>query len=82
MRDFLQAMGICGICATVGLLLIIGVTSAVSKEPTTLDDAINRPVVIKKYVDHANGVVCYWNKRHPGELECVKVTNTSKRHAQ
>ena len=55
---------------------------AVGKETTTLDEATNRPVKIEKYVDKVNGVVCYWNKRHPAELDCVKVTNTSKRHAQ
>lgn len=53
-----------------------------SKETTTLDEALDRPVKIERYVDKDNGVVCYWNTRYPGYLTCVKVTNTTQRHAQ
>lgn len=62
--------------------LLVALEYATGKETTTLDEATNRSVKIEKYVDKVNGVVCYWNKRHPAEIDCVKVTNTSKRHAQ
>jgi hypothetical protein len=48
------------------------VDTANSKEPTTLEEALERPVKIEKYVDKANNVVCYWNARHPADLECLQ----------
>jgi hypothetical protein len=47
-----------------------------SKEPTTLDDALNRPVVVQKYEDKENGVVCYWRTnrgRLANSFQCVNV---------
>lgn len=46
---------------------------ATAKEPTTLDEAVDRPVKIEQYVDKENGVVCYWHTRHPAYLTCVYV---------
>jgi hypothetical protein len=43
-------------------LMFTCVDYANSKETTTLDDALNRPVKIEKYVDKANNVVCYWQE--------------------
>lgn len=64
---------------TIGVLLAV---NAWTKETTTLDEALEHPVKVEKFVDKVNGVVCYWSTRHPQYLDCVKVTNTSKRHAQ
>jgi hypothetical protein len=41
-------------------ILLVDVVNA--KEPTTLEDALERPVKVKKYVDKANNVVCYWQE--------------------
>lgn len=55
---------------------------ATAYEPTTLDEAVERPFKIERYIDQQNGVVCYWNTRHPAYLTCVKVTNTTKRYVR
>ncbi len=44
-----------------------------AKETTSLDDALNRPVVMQKYVDEENNVVCYWPPRHPQFINCVYI---------
>jgi hypothetical protein len=44
-----------------------------AKEPTTLEDALERPYKIQKYVDKENSVVCYWQLRHPQLLSCIHI---------
>ena len=56
--------------------LMVALEYATAKETTTLDEATNRPVVIEKYIDKKNNVICYWNKRHPADIECVHLTST------
>ena len=51
-------------------------------ESTTLDEAVDRPFKIERYVDQQNGMVCYWNTRHPAYLTCVKMTNTTKQYVR
>lgn len=46
---------------------------ATSAETTTLDDAVEHPVKVEKYVDKDNNVVCYWIGRHPVRLSCVQI---------
>ena len=66
-------------CLIVGMMWLVcwGVTSCVDVanaiEPTTLEDALDRPVEVKKYIDKGNNVVCYWVDRYPKELECVYI---------
>ncbi len=55
----------------VSCITLVDYTNAAT--PTTLEEAFNRPVVIKKYVDKENNVVCYWNERHPADIECLQV---------
>ncbi len=64
--------------AAAAAIVLLGVNIADSKETTTLDEAVERPVKIERYVDDINGVVCYWNTRHPAYLTCVKVTNPER----
>jgi hypothetical protein len=59
-------------------LIVVGffvVTTCVeranAKETTTLEDALERPVVVESYVDKENGVICYWSNRFPKYLSCV-----------
>jgi hypothetical protein len=54
------------------VLFIFAAEKTHSKETTTLDDAINRPVVIEKYVDKANNVVCYYEQKNPRFLTCLQ----------
>lgn len=79
MKSILFGLGCIG-------LIMWGVASieqrASAKETTTLDEALDRPTKIERYVDKEHGVVCYWNARHPGYLTCVKVTNDRQRLAQ
>jgi hypothetical protein len=48
-----------------------------AKETTTLDDALNRPVKVEKYVDTENNVVCYWTQRFPKYLSCLQINDVS-----
>ncbi len=64
--------------AAAAAIVLLGVNIADSKETTTLDEAVDRPTKIERYIDKQNGVACYWNTRHPAYLTCVKVTNTRK----
>jgi hypothetical protein len=50
-----------------------------AKEPTTLEDALERPVVVQKYVDEANDVVCYWVDRRPQYLSCLQIRGLDHR---
>lgn len=63
----------------VGLSLMMGLPFglALAKETTSLDEALDRPVKVEKFVDKENGVACYWNNRHPQHLSCVQVENPS-----
>jgi hypothetical protein len=49
-----------------------------AKETTTLEDALERPVKVEKYVDTEEGVVCYWVQRYPKYLTCVKVDDDTR----
>jgi hypothetical protein len=49
-----------GVAIFVCTALFFFVNMANAKETTTLDDALERPVVVQKYVDKANNVICYW----------------------
>lgn len=77
MREYVIAVGT---TITIGLVLLFGMTKCVdyanAAETTTLDEATNRPVKIMKYIDKKNNVICYWNKRHPADIECVHITST------
>ena len=65
-------------CLIVGMMWLVcwGVTSCVdvanAKETTTLDDALERPVKVEKWVDRDNNVVCYWVQRYPKYLTCLQ----------
>ena len=76
MRIILYALLIMciGICVAT---TCVNVANAI--KPTTLDEAVDRPFKIERYVDLYNGVVCYWNTRHPAYLTCVKVTRPQRR---
>jgi hypothetical protein len=54
-----------------------GVTTCVDAanaiETTTLEDALERPVVLERSYDKDTGVVCYWATRHPEYIACVQV---------
>jgi hypothetical protein len=41
-------------------------------EPTTLEEALERPVKVQKWVDKPNNVVCYWLTRYPKYLTCLQ----------
>jgi hypothetical protein len=49
------------------------VNYANAKETTTLDDALERPVVLERSYDNDTGVVCYWAVRYPQYIACVQV---------
>jgi hypothetical protein len=49
-----------------------------SKETTTLDEALERPVKVQKFEDKENGVVCYYVGRYPDYLNCVKVEDDTR----
>ena len=61
----------------VGLVLLFGMTKCVdvanAKEPTTLEEALDRPIEVKSFVDKKNSVVCYYFGTHPNYLNCVYV---------
>jgi hypothetical protein len=63
------------ICFAIGILmaaiLLVDVVNA--KEPTTLEDALERPVVVHRHFDEATGVACFWTDRYPKYLSCVQV---------
>jgi glucose uptake protein GlcU len=48
-----------------------------ARETTTLDDALERPVKVQKYVDKEFGVVCYWTSRYLKNLSCVQIRGHS-----
>ena len=59
-------------------LVIIGIIVAVSwasaKETTSLEDALERPVKVERYIDQETGVACYWvGKRGPRYLSCIEL---------
>jgi hypothetical protein len=56
------------------ILLGLSIVDTVNaKEPTTLEEAIERPVKVEKFVDKENNVVCYWATRHPEYLSCLQI---------
>jgi hypothetical protein len=64
------------------VLIVVGffaVTTCVNfanaKETTTLEDALERPVVVHRHFDEETHVACYWTDRHPKYLSCVQVHN-------
>lgn len=59
------------------LLVFTCVDYANAKETTTLEDALNRPTNVNRFVDKENGVVCYWADQYPEHLACVLVENPS-----
>jgi hypothetical protein len=65
----------------VGLVLFFGITKCVDVanaiEPTTLEEALERPVKVEKYVDKENNVACYWVARYPKYLSCLQITDVS-----
>ncbi len=64
----------------IGSLTLAGlaVVDAIGKETTTLEDALERPVKVEKYVDKENNVVCYWADRYPQYLACVQIQETGR----
>jgi hypothetical protein len=65
-------------------LIVVGffvVTTCVdranAKETTTLEDALERPVVLERSYDNDTGVVCYWAVRYPQYIACVQVRDLS-----
>jgi len=68
------------------ILLVVAIVSgflilshvAESKETTTLDEALERPVKVQRFVDKELGVVCYWVQRYPKYLTCVEVDDDSR----
>jgi hypothetical protein len=81
MRDFFILLAFAGAFVLAGGLLVAScVDKANSIEPTTLEDALERPVKVQKYVDKVqkyvdkeNSVVCYWQPKHPQSFDCVYV---------
>jgi hypothetical protein len=59
----------------IGILVtaILFVDAVNAKETTTLEDALERPVVLERRYDKDTGVVCYWAARHPEYIACVQV---------
>jgi hypothetical protein len=59
----------------VGMFFVVTtcVDRANAKETTTLEDALERPVVLERSYDKDTGVVCYWATRHPEYIACVQV---------
>ena len=53
------------------------VNYANAKEPTTLEEALERPVKVEKYVDKENNVVCYWTERYPEYISCLQINDVS-----
>jgi hypothetical protein len=49
-----------------------------AKEPITLDEAIERPVKVKSFVDKKNSVVCYYFGTHPNYLNCVYIPRNTE----
>jgi hypothetical protein len=62
---------------TVAFWVLVDFANAI--ETTTLDDALERPVVVQKYVDKENDVVCYWTTRYPRYLSCIQIMPNLKR---
>ncbi len=58
----ISALWLCTVC----------VDAVNAKETTTLEEALERPVVVEKYLDKANNVVCYWIKGNPKYLTCLQ----------
>jgi hypothetical protein len=56
---------------TVAFFLLVDFANA--KETTTLEDALERPVVLERSYDNDTGVVCYWAVRYPQYIACVQV---------
>jgi hypothetical protein len=59
----------------IGILVtaILFVDAVNAKETTTLEDALERPVVVHRHFDEETHVACYWTERHPKYLSCVQV---------
>ena len=70
MKEFLITLAV---VAAFCLAFIVLVDVANSKETTTLDDALERPVVVERSYDDVTGVVCYWTTRYPKYLSCVQI---------
>lgn len=63
-----------GILAVVSIYsTLLYVAAASGKETTPLDEALERPVKVEKFVDEENGVVCYFVGNKPRYLTCVKL---------
>jgi hypothetical protein len=69
------------IAAVVATALFMGITMCVdvanAKETTTLEEALERPVVLERRYDNDTGVVCYWANRFPQYIACVQVRDLS-----
>ena len=76
MKEFLITLAV---VAAFCVAFIVLVDTANSKETTTLDDALERPVKVQKYVDKENDVVCYWVGRVPDYLNCVQIRGLDHR---
>jgi hypothetical protein len=59
------------------IVMCFGVMTCVdwanAKETTTLEDALERPVVVHRHFDDETNVACYWTERHPQYISCVQV---------
>ena len=76
---FITLAVVVGCVFAFGVLVTSCIDVANSEETTTLEDALERPVVVKKYVDEDNDVVCYYVGRVPDYLNCVQILPGLKR---
>ena len=74
MREYVLSVGIAII---IGLALLVVIATCVdmanSKETTSLDDALERPVKVERYIDQETGVACYWIGRNPQYVSCLEL---------
>jgi hypothetical protein len=82
----MRVLGIGCVLLAFAWALCFGVTTCVDVanaiEPTTLEEALDRPVEVKKYIDKDNSVVCYWVGRYPDKVDCVYVPRGLPRTAK
>lgn len=65
MKIILSAMLLTALCTAVGII------GAMGREPTTLDEAVNRqPEPVMRYIDLDTQVACYYRKNKHG-MSCV-----------
>jgi hypothetical protein len=78
MKEFAITMAfVLALAVGLGLLVTTCVDAANAKETTTLEDALERPVVLERSYDNDTGVVCYWAVRYPRYIACVQVRDLS-----